>query len=187
MKYRLILLLACLISVPSLAQLKAPQTTVRDTIFIVGTFYNDYTLSFEDFPCRYIEESATSFIAAGENYMKGTNAEKTTELSGNGEIKCIDYPYAKVNNKAARVRLIESDEKCEDPDIVVLTLDDYQFVGYRIDVFRRSMKQLPEQYQSLMKTFIKAWVSDEPFANLESVFSEEEVKLLSDLSAILLQ
>lgn len=185
MKHHLILLFALFLSVQSFAQLKAPTTHVKDTIFVIGVEYNKFFLSMEDYPCRYIEESATSFYAAGQEYKKGRHPIVTSEASGEGVIEMIEYPHASVNNKPAIVTRMESDEKCKTPSTIILSLDDYTFVGISVNTFRGLVKFLPEDLQPAMNTFIKVWLNDLPYDELESCFTEEELQIMETYRSLL--
>ena len=185
MKHSLILLFALLLSAPSFAQLQAPTTHVKDTIFVIGVEYNKYLLSMEDYPCRFIEESATSFYAAGQEYKKGRKPIESIESSGEGEITTIEYPHASVNNKPAAVTRIEADEKCENPSIIMLILDDYTFIGWSVGTIRDIVNYMPEDMQPFMNKFIKVWLNGLPYDELESCITEEELQMMETYKKML--
>lgn len=63
---RILLILLTFMSVPCLAQLKAPEQT--DTLFIKSVKYNFSEIRPENWPCSMIIKSTTSFTIAGETF-----------------------------------------------------------------------------------------------------------------------
>ena len=67
----------------------------------------------------------------------------------------------------------------------MLLIDDYTFVGLSIDTFRGLVKFLPEDLQPTMNTFMKVWLNDLPYDELENCFTEEELQVVETYRKLL--
>lgn len=122
--------LAMMMTIAAFAQLGAPKTTARDTLYIVGAFYNSTELDYADWPAKYIVEDAINIYIAGFTYRKGKPVYQdlyTYDISWNGHIDYYVYE-AICNGKKQKIAIVKPREDCEENEIYAkYIIEDYDF------------------------------------------------------------
>lgn len=181
MKRILFVLIVLFSFITAHAQLRAPKTTVRDTVIVFKVSYDKYDVADEDAPCTFLEESATAFYIAGETYLKGEDSYHDSHTSVDGtEVVQDTYLSASVNGKASRISKTSLDKA-----IVVLTVDKYEFTGINIRVLREAVVKsniIPEDviptYNKMLTLAALHGIKNIP----EDAFTEEELAQVENLN-----
>lgn len=130
MKQILTLGLAMMMSAAAFAQLGAPKTTSKDTLYIVGVIYNGTQLDYADWPARYLVEDAVNIYIADFTYKKGKPVYQdlyTYNISWKGHIDYYTYD-AICNGKKQKVSMVKPREDCEDNEFYAkYIIEDYEF------------------------------------------------------------
>lgn len=130
MKQILVLGMALMLSTTVFAQLGAPKTTAKDTLYIVGVIYNGTQLDYADWPAKYIVEDAVNLYIADYTYKKGKPVYRdlySYNISWKGHIDHYSYD-AICNGKKQKVSMIKPREDCEGNDFYAkYIIEDYEF------------------------------------------------------------
>lgn len=124
--FTLLLSLVCLMAH---AQLKAPKITVKDTLVIMSTLYNNTELAYEDWPATQIIEDAVNIYIAEYTYKKGTTLfAKVDEYLSSWEGHVDAYFYRAVcNGQKSSITKLVTRKDCEDYPLRKYVIDDYSF------------------------------------------------------------
>lgn len=130
MKHILTLGLAMVLPIVAFAQLGAPKTTAKDTLYIVGVIYNGTELDYADWPARYLLEDAVNIYIANYTYKKGKPVYQdiySYNSSWKGHIAFYSYD-AICNGKKQKVSMVKPREDCEENELYVkYIIEDYEF------------------------------------------------------------
>ena len=130
MKRLLTLGMAMMLSIVTFAQLGAPKTSAKDTLYIVGVIYNGTQLDYADWPAKYLVEDAVNIYIADFTYKKGKPIYQdlySYDISWNGHIDFYIYD-AICNGKKQKVSIVKPREDCENNEFYAkYNIEDYDF------------------------------------------------------------
>lgn len=114
------------------AQLGAPNISVRDTLYIVSTYYNGAALNIEDWPSMIIVDDAVNITIANYTYKKGKPVYQdlySYTSSWDGHIDFFKYD-AVCNGKHENISIVRPREDCNSKSVKYI-IGDYEFYVLR--------------------------------------------------------
>lgn len=112
----------------AMAQLGAPQITVKDTLIVTGCLYNGVELAMADWPAGFLVEDAVQIQIADYVYKKGKPIHQLYryDLSWGGHIDYYRF-NATCNGKPADLSIVKPREDCDTDVYGKYIIDDYVF------------------------------------------------------------